>query len=280
MNILTNPLILKELKERFRARKTFWILGLYLFVMGAIFLGFIYVETMNRTVFRPGENSDLFMILAVIQSGFIGFITPALSAGAISGERERQTLNLLLTTHLTPWTIVTSKLITSLSYILLLMFASLPLYSFVFLYGGVSPAQLVTLFLFFGVNILFFGSLGLFCSTWIKRTGVATITAYGFTFFVGIGTGLLVVFLQELLSMNGYRPSEMTSMQMFMSLNPGIVLLEILEDGPRGPVNTDSFSPWALFSGFYLTLSALLIYVSGHLLNPIKKKWVKNRGNN
>jgi ABC-2 type transport system permease protein len=276
MSTWANPLIVKELRERFRTQKSMWILGIYLLVMGAIFLGFIYIETVNRAVFRPGENRELFMILAVIHSGLIGFITPALSAGTISGERERQTLNILLTTHLSPWSIVRSKLVTSLAFMLLLIFASLPLYSFVFLYGGVSPSQILHLFLFFGVNILFFGSLGLFCSTWIKRTGVATITAYGLTFFMGIGTGLLVIFLQEILRMYDYRISEMMSMQVFMSLNPGIVLIEILENG-GGPIDTDRFSPWALFAGFYLTLSLLLIYLSGHLLNPMKKRWGRTR---
>lgn len=282
MDIWGNPLIVKEMRERFRTKKTVWILGLYLFVMGAIFLGFIYVGTSQNMVFRPGEHKELFIILAVIQSGLIGFISPALSAGTISGERERQTLNMLLTTHLTPWSIVRSKLITSLSFIMLLMAASLPLYSFVFLYGGVSPLQILNLFLFFAVNILFLGSLGLFCSTWIKRTGVATITAYGFSFFYAIGTGLLIIFLNEWLQMYGYRAWDMTWMHVLMSLNPAMVLLEILFDygGPgqgEGPIETDQFSPWALFAGVYLVVSVMLVYLSGHLLNPIKKRWGRTR---
>jgi hypothetical protein len=87
---------------------------------------------------------------------------------------------------------------------------------------------------------------------------------------------LLIIFLHELLRMYGYRPLEMMSVQLFMSLNPGVILLEILMEND-GPVETEQFSPWALFAGFYVTLSLILIYVSGHLLNPIKKRWGRTR---
>jgi ABC-2 type transport system permease protein len=272
MKATANPLIVKEVKERFRSMKTVWILCSYLFVMGAVFLGFIYIETANRLTFRPGENMELFIALSVIQLGMIGFITPALSAGTISGERERQTLNLLLTTHLSPLSIVTSKLITSLAFIMLLLLASLPLYSFVFLYGGISPNQLLSLFLFFGVNVVFFGSLGLFCSAWIKRTGVATITAYGFTFFIGVGTGLLAIFIHELYStyVPGQRAEDLLGFQIFMSLNPGIVLLQILMGEGKGPINAE-FNPWLVFSAVYSVLSVLFILASGAILNPLRK---------
>ncbi|MGE5703128.1 MAG: ABC transporter permease, partial [Clostridia bacterium] len=160
----TNPLIVKEMRERFRSKKSFWILGLYLFVMGAILLGFIYVDQLEKRV-TPGENRNWFILIAAVQYGMICFLAPALSAGTISGERERQTLHVLLTTQLTPLSIVVSKLFTSLAFMSVLILASLPLYSFVFLFGGISPQQLATLVLFFAVNMLFFGSVGLFCST-------------------------------------------------------------------------------------------------------------------
>ncbi|MCK9910255.1 ABC transporter permease subunit, partial [Microbacteriaceae bacterium K1510] len=102
-------------------------MALYLFVMGAILLGFIYLEQTN-SVATAGENRRLFMLTAALQYGLLCFIAPALSAGAISGERERQTLHVLLTTQLTPQRIVLSKLMTSLAFIFLLFIASLPLY--------------------------------------------------------------------------------------------------------------------------------------------------------
>jgi hypothetical protein len=51
-----NPVIIKELKERFRTPKTVWILALYLLVMGAVLFGFIYLAHYRRIYFRPGDS--------------------------------------------------------------------------------------------------------------------------------------------------------------------------------------------------------------------------------
>jgi ABC-type transport system involved in multi-copper enzyme maturation permease subunit len=275
----TNPLIVKEMRERFRARKTVWILGLYLFVMGAILLGFMYMEQMDQVIVPvPGENRTLFIITAALQYGLLCFIAPALSAGAISGERERQTLHVLLTTQLSPRRIVLSKLITSLSFIFLLVVASLPLYSFVFLYGGISPKQLLTLVLFFSVNILFLGSLGLFCSTWIKRTGVSTITAYGLAFVFVIGTGLLFVFIGEMLQKlhpMQYAYGEvwnLIGLQILAALNPVIVMFHILGENLGQPIRF-FMSPALFFSLSYIIVSVILVVWSAYLLTPVRRSW-------
>ncbi len=272
----TNPLIVKEMRERFRTKKTVWLLSLYLLVMGAILLGFLYINPLDSA--SLGENRELFIMTAVIQYGMICFIAPALSAGAISGERERQTLHVLLTTQLSPVSIVISKLLTSLAFIFLLVVASMPLYSFVFLYGGISPEQLISLVLFFAVNIVFFGSLGLFCSTWIKRTGVSTITAYGIAFFFVVGTGLLLVFLGEMLrelypmDYSSRSVWDLTGMQILAGLNPVIVLFEILGDSLGSSIQF-MMTPWVFFSLIYLGLSLVLTLWSAYLLTPVRRGW-------
>lgn len=40
----------------------------------------------------------MFAVLTILQMALVLFITPSLTAGAISSEREKQTLNILLTT--------------------------------------------------------------------------------------------------------------------------------------------------------------------------------------
>jgi len=272
----TNPLIVKELRERFRAKKSFWILALYLLVMGAILLGFVYLLHLD-SVIVPGEDRDTFIAMAVLQYGLICFIAPALSAGAVSGERERQTLNILLTTQLSPLKIVASKLVTSLAFIFLLVVSSVPLYSLIFLYGGVSPSQLLTLVVFYAVNIILFGSLGLFCSTWVKRTGVSTILAYGLAFFFVVGTGLLFIFLGRLVVelSEGVPPAEpldFLGMQVLYSLNPLIIMADILgvgfaDDAPM------FMEPWLFFVIVCLLISLLLVLWSGYLLRPARRPW-------
>lgn len=278
-SFITNPLIVKEMRERFRTKKTTWILTLYLLVMGAILLGFMYV-TRAGGIRVPGESKEVFYLIAVIQYAMICFIAPALSAGAISGEREKQTLNILLTTQLTPGRIIVSKLLTSLAFIFLLVVSSLPLYSFVFLFGGISPTQLLTLFCFFAVNILFFGSLGLFCSTWIKRTGVSTITAYGLAFFVVVGTGLLFLFIGMLLhelypsAFMGDEVYGLPALQVLGALNPVMVLFDTLGQN-IGPSIHFFMPQWLFFLIVYTVLSVLIVAWSAYLLRPVRRTWLR-----
>ncbi|MGD8191192.1 ABC transporter permease [Brevibacillus ginsengisoli] len=278
-SFFTNPLIVKEMRERFRTKKTVWILGLYLLVMGAILLGFMYVSKLGG-IRVPGESREVFYLIAIIQYAMICFIAPALSAGAISGEREKQTLNILLTTQLTPGRIIVSKLLTSLAFIFLLIVSSLPLYSFVFLSGGISPTQLLTLFCFFAVNILFFGSLGLFCSTWIKRTGVSTITAYGLALFVVVGTGLLFLFIGMLLhemypdAFMGDEVFALPALKVLGALNPVMVMFDTLGE-PLGPSINFFMPQWLFFTIVYSLISFLIVAWSAYLLRPIRRTWLR-----
>jgi hypothetical protein len=123
-------------------------------------------------------------------------LTPAVSAGAISSEREQLTYDLLVATPLRPGRILSGKLIGTLSYILLLIFAAVPLGSLVLVFGGVAPEELLQALVLMLVTALTFGMIGLLCSALVRRTITATILAYaivllmiaGSYFAVALGT--------------------------------------------------------------------------------------------
>ncbi|OAJ72471.1 ABC transporter permease [Brevibacillus sp. SKDU10] len=274
-----NPLISKELRERFRSKRSIWILFSYLMVFGAVLLGYLTIMEKTSTFFL-GEGDDLFFAMSALHYALICFIAPALAAGTISGERERQTLNILLTTQLSPRRIILSKLVTSLSFMFLLIMASLPLYSFVFLYGGVSPSQIFSIILFFAINILFFGSLGIFCSTWVKRTGVSTIIAYGIAFFFVVGTGFLLYFLAAIMH---YWYPDMNGIENFFLIkwltyiNPCIVGSRILGMTKFSSVLGNDDFYWGYFAIFYLVLSIGLLCWSAYLLKPVRRPWSRKQ---
>lgn len=124
----------------------------------------------------------LFMMLSFVQMALISFVAPGLTAGVISGERERQTLNILLTTQQSSTSIIIGKLVSSLAFLMLIVLATLPLYSLVFLFGGISPQQLLQTFGLFVVTMFILGSMGVFFSTLIRKTMIAMITTYGLGF--------------------------------------------------------------------------------------------------
>ena len=113
---------------------------------------------------------------------------PAITAGSISGERERQTLDLMLSTKMTPLQIVLGKLAASMSTMILLIVSSFPILALVFVYGGVTVKDIVLLLVCFVVAALFAGSLGVCCSALFKKSTLSTVAAYGAMGIVVAGT--------------------------------------------------------------------------------------------
>lgn len=131
---------------------------------------------------------DLYLFVAVLEFVMLVFIMPALTAGSISGERERQTLDLMLTTPMTPVDIVIGKLMASLSTMSLLIISSFPILAMVFVYGGVTLKDIGLLLLCYMAAALFIGSLGLCCSSVFGKSTLSTVVSYGLMGAVVIGT--------------------------------------------------------------------------------------------
>ncbi len=273
-----NPVLLKELRQRFRRGKTAGLLSLYLLVLGGFVLAIIYLNWRNSPGFyQPGRSRDIFMTLSFAQLGLLAFVAPALTSSVISGERERQTLNVLLTTRLTTRGIIWSKLVASIAFVVILIFATLPLYSIVFLYGGIAPGQVLGAFGFYLLTMFFFACLGLTCSTFFKRTGISTLTSYGLVMALTGGTGFLAAFINEAARIN--RPESIVNpgfwawvVQLLQDTNPVFVLMEILgEDGIKTGVFL-GLSSWGVYTVFCLGVGLLLLYWSSRLLLPRKNQ--------
>ena len=146
----TNPVMLKELRGRMRGMRAFVVLTVYLGLMS----GFMALIYLSFTTFGGGGSSAaageagrmLFMGVVGVEMLLIVFIAPAFTSGAITGERERQTFDLLQTTLLAPPSFVIGKLESALGYILLLLLAAIPLQSLAFLFGGVSQTEVLIAF--------------------------------------------------------------------------------------------------------------------------------------
>ncbi len=154
MSLLTalppvNPVLARELKQRMRGRHVWLVVTLYLAVL-AVILRWVYVAS-SRDEFNGGfdllasatAGRAIFQWLLFFMLLLVCFIVPGLTAGAISGERERQTMVALQLTLLRPRSIVLGKLLASLAFVVLLIIASLPLVTVPFLVGGVSLPEVV-----------------------------------------------------------------------------------------------------------------------------------------
>ncbi|MBB5150296.1 MULTISPECIES: ABC transporter permease [Ureibacillus] len=272
--LLSNPVLMKELKLRFRAFKSFSGLMFYLAVLIIFVSGFLLIFTQFSTsgFFVPSNSFTMFSVLSVLQMALVMFITPGLTAGAISTEREKQTLNILLTTTQSSSQIIIGKLLSSVAFLILMLIAGLPLYSIVFLFGGVSPGQFFTMFFFYLVTLIAIGSIGIMFSTITKRTIISMIATYGAMIFLG---GITAFFFFVGFSLEQMMMSQQQNTQglttflpisyFWASINPGVLILTLLiPDTKTALIDTVgiSFPNWIVYLIFYVFITIVCLTIA------------------
>ena len=179
-SVLWNPIVAKELRSRMRGWHAATVLTGYLCVIGGLgYLVYSSAVSNSYSVLQAGTTgSDLFKALAAAVMVTVTLVVPGLVGPALSGERERQTLDLLLVTPLRPARIVVGKLLAALAFVLFLVVACVPLFSVVFLLGGVTLSLVVETLAFTLVTALSLGSLCMLASAALRRVSAATVVSY------------------------------------------------------------------------------------------------------
>lgn len=183
-----NPILVKELRSRFRGPRAFVALTAFLLLL-VLFAALLYVMQfenyqgnygyMGQSVSMAAEiGQTLFATIAFVELACMAFVGPALTLSAISGEVERQTYDLLLATPLSGWSILRGKVGAAMAYVLLLIFSALPVMSLAFLFGGVSASQVVASQISIFVAGLLFLMIGVFYSCLTRRTARSAVLSY------------------------------------------------------------------------------------------------------
>ena len=169
------------------------------------FLVLINIYSVSGNAAQTGEIRysaflELYYILLLLLFLLILLLAPALSAPAISGERERKTLSLLLSTALRPVDIILGKLFSVLSSIFLLLLSTAPILACTLLYGGIRFPELFLFLLFSFLSAFFSSSLGLFFSS-AQRSSTGAIASTYIAEFLSFGLMLLLFFFLPELSL-------------------------------------------------------------------------------
>jgi ABC-type transport system involved in multi-copper enzyme maturation permease subunit len=218
---------IKELRGRMRGRRAFVVLTIYLMLLGLFaFAIYVYLKQQaatatissgfgngfpppdfggfpgntqtlsNGTALSAGIGHGIFGGLLILETLLVLVLAPAFTTGAISLEREKQTLDLLVTTPLSTLGMVIGKLFSALVYVFLLIIASIPLASLVFVFGAVGPDDLLRAYVFLFALAFGMGALGLFVSALVKRTQTATVITFVLVLVLSIGTAAAHQFWQ------------------------------------------------------------------------------------
>ena len=187
---MINPILASSARRRMRSIRTPILITLYGAMIFAVGLGAAFGAFASSTlsIFAMREGVTAYAAMLAIQFAMILLITPAMTAGSIAGERERQTLDMLLVTNTGSLRIVAGKLLESLGYVALLLVAALPTMCLTLITGGVTLADVLTGALFLLVTAFAALSVGVFASAVFRRTVTATVMAYLIVFFIGVVT--------------------------------------------------------------------------------------------
>ena len=254
--LVTNPMILKELRQRLRERRAWLLPTLYLLVLAGT-VSFAYYAAVDPEIGgaqREVQGADIgeviFLTVVITQLVVLLLMAPVFSAGSLTIEKEQRTFAGLITSLLTAPQIWWGKFVAALLYLLLLLFSALPLLTLALAFGGVDPAQL---FKVVGSTVLVLASictLGLWCSSMFRRSVHSTAACYGFVLVLSIVTAVLFGFLvSRWASHNAMARADgpPAYIQAPLFLNPFYPLLAMLGGGPFGQFSYP-VSSWLLFT--------------------------------
>lgn len=241
-----------------------------------------------------GSFLDLYEFVACVEFIMLMFIMPAITSGTISGERERQTLDLMLTTKMKSWEIVTGKLAAAFVTMFLVVISSFPVIAMVFVYGGITWGNVAQMMACYVVSALVAGSLGNCCSSLFKRSTVATVAAYAVLALTVAGTFAVNMFSYSMARMDlntaAYAMGNMGGVTVnsggflyTLLVNPAVTFLVILQK--NAPASTTGIlqsygsrepglvmNHWVLVSmAVQLALSALFFLIA---VKTVRKKGI------
>ena len=300
MRLRQNPVILKEMRSRMRGGKAFILMTVYLIlVSGMVGLIFFIFASSNQysgtAMLNQVLGKTVFGVVVGMEMIMISFIAPALTAGAISAEREHQTYDILRTTLLSSRALVDGKLISALSFLLILLIITIPVQSLAFLFGGVSIEEVLLSLLILFFTAIAFSLIGLFISSFMRNTLASTVVSYILTSMILFGIPIFIYsMLLSFLGLSPGSPINLTTAQqtileiialalgwVFVAINPlatavvtEIIMIEEqslfyalvpLPNGNTFPV----LSPWIGFVLFYIIFSLALYVLSIRLVRRV-----------
>ncbi len=237
----------KELRGRFRGRRAFIVLTIYLGVLALLAYGVYAVVAPQATLeagFGPRNDGfgitianasatigqAIFALLSIFELILVAFMAPAFTTGAISLEREKQTFDLLVSTPLRPGGIVVGKLLSALAFLGLLILAAVPLSALVLMYGGATLDDIVRQQAVLLITAVGLGSIGIFWSALVKRTQAATVLTYLTVLFLILGTPMIYAFWSATNTYNAENPFGVPqpAPEQLLWANPAVAMIDVV----------------------------------------------------
>lgn len=192
-----NPVWLREMRQAARLGRTPLILATLTAVTGLLVCS---IGGVASTSTPPAEvGVVIFQTFFSLAFAVVCWIGPGVAASTIASERAGHTYESLILTGLSPRSIARGKFLAALTYIGMYLVALAPVGAVPFLFGGVTPTEVLSAFVILGVFAVLAVGFGLAVSSATASPAVAllitlpvSVAASLFAYFL-LGVGLSVV---------------------------------------------------------------------------------------
>ncbi len=174
--LINNPVLKRELIDHLRSPRTFWLQFIFVATLSSVVLVAWPPEVL--IIQKDQISRFIYDTFALGQLVLLALIAPVLSAPAIASERERKSLDLLLTSPLSPRRIILGKLLSAVAFLLLLTISSLPIFACCLFLGAAGPREIGSTFLLLFATGFTCGAIGLAASVYMQRVRGALSISY------------------------------------------------------------------------------------------------------
>ncbi len=290
MNI--NPIYEREHRVSTRSLKLSIAILIFNFIIAAVTLIEMndVVDFARKTSFIDYTSFlQIFRLVIFVPALLLVFVAPSFIAGTISDERQRGTLEILLTTKMTAKSIVFGKFLSLFASIMLILISQLPILAILFLYGGITVLDIVKLIINFVVFVVLIISMGIFCSSIARKNSVATALLYSGVLGLFIGT-LILYFLAAnsfVMDESGLFEIVFIRFSKFVLLFNPLVSIDFLLSNIMGEESSDILVSLFWYKNWYyinmildLGLSFMFLALSILKIKPHGKTWRKHGNSN
>ena len=192
---MSNPIFAFSATRRMRSFRTILTVTAYAGML--LLIAFYMLRGMFRdsvTILSMKQGVKCYLVLMAAQFALLVLIGPAMTSGAIAGERERQTLELLLVTNTRSFRIVAGKMLDSFALLGLMILGGLPAMCLTVVAGGVTFVQILVSTLF--LLAVAFGTVcvGIFASACCPTSVRSGVMSYRIIAVIAVVTALPVIF--------------------------------------------------------------------------------------
>lgn len=187
---IDNPVLIRDIRSRMRGTRMLIFISIYILIVCTI--TFLYtLFTLNQLSLSPTNpnqlsniGSTIYKIILSVSTFIVIVFAPMSLSGVVAGEKEKQTFDFIRVTTISSWRYILGYILANTLFVTLLIFCTLPIVSLSFVFGGVSPDEVIYSYILLVCLSFLLSSLAIMISTLRKNVRTAQTTTIAILFLI------------------------------------------------------------------------------------------------